>query len=139
MRIKIAAVIILMLGLVSCGKDDGSYVPAVNVNFQLPLTDPRVSKLNAIGGAVTVEGYGVAGLVIYHRPDNTYAAFDRCSSYNPQNKCAVKLDDSGLELTDPCSGAKFSVSDGSPVKAPATKSLKAYNAYVYNFQIFVTN
>jgi nitrite reductase/ring-hydroxylating ferredoxin subunit len=134
-----AIAIVLMLGLISCGKDDGSYVPTVGVNLQAPLSDPRVSALNAIGGSVLINGYGVAGLVIYHKPDGSYAAFDRCSSYNPQNKCAVTIDNTGLTLTDPCSGSKFSIADGSPVKAPATKSLKAYNAYVYNFQIFVTN
>lgn len=137
MRLK-AAVLALMLGLVACGKDS-SNIPVVGVNFQASLSDPRVSKLNAIGGAVAVNGYGVAGLVIYHRPDGSYAAYDRCSSYQPENRCAVTLDDTGLTVTDPCSGSKFSLTDGTPVKAPASKSLKAYNAYVSNFQIFVTN
>ncbi len=130
---------LIALTLLSCGKDSGDYIPSVPVNFQASLSDSRITKLNAIGGAVTVSGYGVAGLLIYRRSDGSYAAYDRCSSYQPQNKCAVTIDDTGFTVTDPCSGSKFSLDDGSPVKAPASKSLRTYTAYVNNFQLFVTN
>ncbi len=138
MKIRAVWIFSGMLFLFSCAKDN-SNVPYVSVNFQAPLTDPRLSALNAVGGAVLVSGYGVAGLVIYHEPNGSYAAYDRCSSYQPQNRCAVTLDGNSVTVTDPCSGSKFLLSDGTPAKAPATKSLKSYNAYVSNFQIFVSN
>ncbi|MCJ8211275.1 hypothetical protein MUY27_16270 [Mucilaginibacter sp. RS28] len=128
-----------LFSLVSCGKSDVSYIPYVAVNFQAPLSDPRLSKLNSPGGAVIVNGYGVAGLVLYREPDGSFAAYDRCSSYEPEKKCAVNIDDTGFTVTDPCSGSKFSLSDGSPVKAPASRSLKAYSVNVSNFVIFVSN
>lgn len=130
--------ILIAISAISCGKDS-SNVPSVSVDFEAPLTDPRLSKLNSPGGAVMVSGYGVAGLIIYHEPDGTYAAYDRCSSYQPQNKCAVILDNTGFTVTDPCSGSKFSLLDGTPTKGPATKSLRVYTVSVSNFQIFVTN
>src|SRR5476651_1348874 len=120
-----------LLGFVcfGCGKTSQSNIPSVPVSFTATLSDPRLTALNAYGGAVYITG-GVAGIIIYREPDGTYAAYDRCSSYQPQNKCAVTLDDTGFTVTDPCSGSKFSLTDGSPVKAPATKSLRSYSITV---------
>ena len=121
----------------ACAKT-GDAVPNVGVNFQASLSDPRFAALKTVGGAVVVDGYGVAGLIIYHSAYG-YVAYDRCSSYQPQNKCAVTLDNPTLTATDPCSGSKFSLTDGSPVKAPATRSLKQYAVNTDTFQIFVSN
>jgi nitrite reductase/ring-hydroxylating ferredoxin subunit len=136
---KYGILVLLSLVMLSCGKDSGSTIPSIPVNFQAALTDTRISKLNSAGGAVTVAGYGVAGLLIYRDATGGYHAYDRCSSYEPQNKCAVTIDDTGFTVTDPCSGSKVSLNDGSPVKAPASKSLRVYDAYVVNFQLFVSN
>lgn len=98
-----------------------------------------MSALNSPGGAVVISGHGVAGIIIYRRADNVFVAYDRCSSVNPQNKCAVTLDNPNLTVTDPCSGAKFSLFDGTPVKAPATKSLKSYHVTANSLYLMVTN
>jgi nitrite reductase/ring-hydroxylating ferredoxin subunit len=124
--------------LLSCGKG-GSVVPSVPVNFTASLTDPRLAPLNASGGYVVVSGYGVSGLILYRTADRRYVAYDRCSSYQPEKHCAVNVDESGFTATDPCSGSKFSLSDGGPVKAPATKSLRSYYVTVSNFEIYVSN
>jgi nitrite reductase/ring-hydroxylating ferredoxin subunit len=136
---KLFILIAISTTFFSCGKS-GNAVPDVQVNFNISLADPRYSKLNTGGSAVYVAGQGVAGIIVYHDAfDGSYKAYDRCSSYLPANKCAVTIDDSGFTVTDPCSGSKFSLTDGSPVKAPATRSLKQYNAYISNFEIFVSN
>ncbi len=114
-------------------------IPSVPVNFSAPLSDPRLSRISIAGGAVTIDGYGVCGLIIYHSFTNGYVAYDRCSSYQPENRCAVTLDSSNLNATDPCSGSKFSLNDGSPVKAPATRYLRSYSVNVSINQIFITN
>lgn len=124
--------------LAGCGKEN-LVIPDMPVNFNSPLTDPRLSRLSSPGGAVTINGYGVAGLVIYRRADNAYVAYDRCSTVNPQQKCAVTLDDPTITVTDPCSGAKFSLYDGSPVKAPAKFSLKQYTVAIAGNNLQVTN
>jgi nitrite reductase/ring-hydroxylating ferredoxin subunit len=133
---------VMILALVSmlffsCGKA-GDVVPNVPVNLSIPKTDPRITALNSQGGAVLISGAGVAGIIIY-RGNNGYVAYDRCSSYQPQKLCAVTLDDTGFTVTDPCSGSKFSLTDGSPVKAPATRPLKAYNVNTTQFEIIVYN
>ncbi|MDO3641617.1 hypothetical protein [Mucilaginibacter sp. L3T2-6] len=135
---KLLVLLIVPLLFLSCGKS-GDVVPSVPVNFQASLTDPRLAPLNASGGYVVITGYGVAGLILYRRPDRTYAAYDRCSSYQPEKHCAVNVDESGFTATDPCSGSKFSLNDGGPVKAPATKSLRSYYITVSNFEVYVSN
>jgi len=132
------SVLFISVLLTGCGKDTG-YIPDVAVNFSLPLTDPRLSRLSSPGGAVLISGYGIAGLVLYRRTDKGYAAFDRCSTVNPEQKCAITLDDPTLTVTDPCSGAKFLLEDGSPVKAPAVRALKSYTVAISGLNLHVTN
>lgn len=121
-----------------CGKSNQDYIPSVPVSFSAPLSDPRLAALNSYGGAVLITG-GVAGIILYREPNGSYAAYDRCSSYQPEKKCAVTLDSPTLTVTDPCSGSKFSLTDGSPVKAPATRSLKSYTVNIGNNEISVYN
>lgn len=139
MKRKLGILVVIVLSAFSCAKDSGDNIPSIPVNFQATLSDTRINKLNSPGSAVVVAGYGVSGLLLYRDAAGGYHAYDRCSSYQPQNKCAVTIDDTGFTVTDPCSGSKFSLNDGSPVKAPASKSLRVYDAYVSNFQLFVTN
>jgi nitrite reductase/ring-hydroxylating ferredoxin subunit len=129
--------VMLVMCCMACAKT-GDVVPNVGVNFEASLSDPRLAALKTTGGAVIIDGYGVAGLIIYHSAYG-YVAYDRCSSYQPQNKCAITLDNPTLTATDPWSGSKFSLTDGSPVKAPATRSLKQYAVNTNTFEIFVSN
>jgi nitrite reductase/ring-hydroxylating ferredoxin subunit len=135
---NIPALLIICLLFLGCGKG-GSVVPAVPVNVKIVKTDPRYTALNAPGGYAYISGAGVAGIIIYHRINDTYIAYDRCSSYMPEKLCAVTVDDTGFTATDPCSGSKFSLDDGGPVKAPATKYLRSYIVNTTQFEIFVSN
>lgn len=132
------ALICCLLSFVSCQKDNEGRIPDVPVNFRAALTDPRLSRLNSAGGAVAFENYGVAGLILYNT-GTQIVAFDRCSSVNPQQRCAVILDDPTLTATDPCSGAKYALTDGGPVKAPAVRPLKQYLVTIAGNILLVTN
>lgn len=130
--------LILLMAIVclSCGKNSDP-VPTVAVYIQGSLLSPQFSALRGVGVAINISG-GVAGIVVYHRADGAYVAYDRCSSYQPEKRCAVTIDSGDLTVTDPCSGSKFSLYDGTPVKAPATQSLLAYSVFVdsgYNIVI----
>ncbi|MGH7237799.1 MAG: Rieske (2Fe-2S) protein [Candidatus Saccharimonadales bacterium] len=127
----------MAIALSSCVKTGGD-IPNVAVNFSDATTDPRLAPLNVPGGAVLING-GVAGLILYREADGSYAAYDRCSTVNPQLLHAVTLDQGNFTVTDSYSGGKWSLIDGTPVKAPAVISLKSYNVDVANFQIFVSN
>jgi nitrite reductase/ring-hydroxylating ferredoxin subunit len=122
--------------LISCSKDETGRIWDVPVNYRVTLQEFQIKNQNNV---LLVNDKGVAGLIIYKRPDGGFSAFDRCSSVNPEKKCAVIPDDPSLTATDPCSGAKFSLYDGAPVKAPAVRSLKQYQINVSNYDILVTN
>lgn len=125
--------------LLSCSKDDEDRIPNVYVNYQITLQEFSIKSINGLLVVNKGTNTGVAGLIIYKKPNNEYVAFDRCSSVNPLQQCAVVPDDPNLTATDPCSGAKFSMYDGSPVKAPAKRGLKEYNVIITNFTLAVTN
>lgn len=136
--VRAAWIFVLVLILGGCGKAT-NVVPDVAVNLSLPLTDPRLINLSSSGRAVLLNGYGVSGLVLYRTILSGYVAYDRCSTVNPENRCAVVLDEGAFTVTDPCSGAKFLLEDGSPAKAPATISLKQYSVRVSGNTLQVTN
>lgn len=124
--------------LLSCNKDSLDRIPDAYVNYSITLQEFNIKSQNGLLLVNNQENTGVAGLIIY-KFDQTYKAFDRCSSVNPQQRCAVIPDDPNLTATDPCSGAKFSLYDGSPVKAPAKRPLKEYQVIITNFGLTVRN
>ena len=68
---------------------------------------------------------GVAGLIIMQIKDNKYVAFDRCSTVDPQRRCAVEIQGESAVAKDPCSGAKYILTNGSP-SAIAECPLRSY-------------
>jgi len=133
------AFIFLIFVLFSCSKDDEDRIPNVYVNYQITLQEFNIKSSNGLLLVNKGANTGVAGLIIYRKSNIEYVAFDRCSSVNPLQQCAVIPDDPNLTATDPCSGAKFSLYDGSPAKAPAKRGLKEYNVIISNFTLAVTN
>jgi len=134
---RFLGLIMAVMLCVSCGKED--FLPDIPVNFSAPLTDPRLNRISIAGGSVVIDGYGIAGLIICRRADNSYVAFDRCSTVNPQEKNAVIIETGGLTALDEKTGAKFSLIDGGPAKAPAERSLKQYSVTISGYTLRVTN
>ena len=126
--IKRGLILLMTIVCLSCVKNSDP-IPDVPVYIQGSLLDPAYSKLRGVGVAITIPG-GVAGIIVYHRGDGAYVAYDLCSIYQPEKKCAVNIDSGSFTATDPCSGAQFSLYDGTPAKKPASQSLKAYSVIV---------
>lgn len=131
--------IFIIICLMSCSKDNIDRIPEVYVQYKITLQEFNIKSTNGLLIVNNQANAGVAGLIIYKRADGAFVAYDRCSSVNPQKRCAVVPDDPNLTATDPCSGAKFSLFDGSPVKAPAQRSLKQYRVIITNFDLMVAN
>ena len=129
---------LFLMILTACGKNQDNIIPYVPVNFNSPLANPALLKLKSVGGAVVITGYGYAGLILY-RSSEGIMAYDRCSTVNPEKKCAVTLDDPTISVTDLCSGAKFLLMDGSAAKAPAQYPLRRYQVIVTSNNISVIN
>ncbi len=135
MKANVAIVLVTLL-VSACGKSNEQMIPDVPFDYQVSLQAFQVNKVN---GILLVPNIGVAGLIIIQKSSDSFAAYDRCSSVNPLQRCAVTVDDNGLTATDPCSGAKFSLYDGTPVKAPAKRSLKMYQVITTSASITVLN
>lgn len=129
--------VITILLLQSCGKD-GEYIDDVPVDIRITASDYRFSSLNSAGGFVVING-GVAGIILYKKTSGQIVAYDRCSTYNPEKKCAVNVNEPSITATDPCSGSLFSMEDGSSLRAPATRPLKQYQVTVTSSQITIYN
>lgn len=120
----------------SCGKEE-NFIPDVPINYNVTLVEFGIKAVNNV---LLVPNQGIAGLIIVRTPLGGFVAFDRCSTVNPDKLCKIVPDDSGLTATDPCSGAKFSLLDGTPQKAPAERSLKTYSVSLQgNITINVRN
>lgn len=134
---KILALLVC-LQMLACGKDSLNVIPYVPVNFNASLNNPALLPLKSNGGAVILPGYGYAGLILYNNGEQIMA-YDRCSTVNPEKKCALNLDNPSISVTDPCSGARFLLQDGSPGKAPAQRPLVRYNVNISGNNISVIN
>lgn len=121
MRRYLIALLLLSLNLLGCGKES-EMIPNVFVEYNVTVQE---FNIRAVNGVLLVPNQGVKGLMIV-RSGGGYVAFDRCSSVNPQEACAVEPDTNGITATDPCTGAKFLLMDGTPQKAPAVRNLRSY-------------
>ncbi len=131
----ILAIIFSFFLFVSCGKEQ-NFVPDYPVNYSVTVVEFGIKASNNV---LLVSNQGVAGLMIVRTPTGSFVAFDRCSTVNPEKACAVTPDDNGITATDPCSGGKFLLLDGSPQKAPAKLSLKSYSVSIAGNTIYVRN
>lgn len=129
---------LFMLIITACAKNQDSIIPYVPVRFYSTINNPALLKIKAPSGAVILSGYGYAGLILYNN-NGVIVAYDRASTVNPEKKCGVNLDVPSLSVTDPCSGAKFLLLDGSAAKAPAVHPLLRYQVIKKDNNISVTN
>ena len=123
-----------LLVLMGCAKE-GTFVPNRPVNYHLTIQE---FKIRAVNNVLLVPDQGVAGLLIVSTAFG-YKAYDRCSSVNPAAMCKITPDEGSITATDPCSGAKFLLTDGSPAKAPAVRNLKAYAITQGDQELHITN
>jgi len=106
----------------ACKKGGCNVVPDVNV-YRVVLFGEH-PKLRSLRVPDTVSG-GVAGIIVMKIGDNDYVAYDRCSTVNPEKRCAVRLEENGLVARDPCSEARYMLVNGSPAEI-AECPLKPY-------------
>lgn len=101
----------------SCRKNNNlNPVPSIPLDINININLPSYSALTGVGGWAYVEG-GSKGIVVYRRSIDEFVAFDRHSPAN-DGTCEQSLvtnEDNFLQLDDLCSGASFSLYDGSPI------------------------
>jgi|SRR5690606_4023968 len=106
--------VLLILGVLplACKKGGCNVIPYAPVN-RIPFSVAEYPVLAGANGSVTLKG-GVAGIIVYNT-GNEFVAYDRCSTVDPERRCAVEIDsENPLVAVDPCSKAKFILLNGSP-------------------------
>lgn len=108
-----------------CRKKD-DVVPYTRVNFTIYLNDPDFVSLQTVGNYVFVTG-GVCGILIYHKSQDEFVAFDRCCPHNASERNAVIPDTTqAAVLVCPVCISKFSMVDGFPITGIAERPLTEY-------------
>ena len=134
---KYLTIIIVIFLIKSCDKDN-NIIPNVSVDFRI-----QASELDGVGSAIyTQENYGVRGIIIYHKNNNEYVAFERSCSYRPNENCAVVQLNNEVNpsfLTDSCCNSSFLLEDGTPFSGPALLPLKQYSTNFDGTYIYVYN
>jgi len=117
MKIQFFLGIALCLLIAGCRTNRNHPVPNIPFDITIDLTLPTYDDLQGVGGYAFVNA-GSKGVIVYRRGVDDFVAFDRHSPADPEGTCSQPLtpDTSNfLLLNDACSGAQFSLFDGSPV------------------------
>lgn len=112
----------------SCRKNKNHPVPSIPFDISINIGLPSYSSLQGVSGWTYVTG-GSKGIIVYRKSYDEFVAFDRHSPAN-EGACADPLVPDSvnfLQLNDACTGAKFSLNDGSPISG-SEFGLRMYRA-----------
>lgn len=134
---RILAIIILLLIVVpGCNKDNRPSIPYAYVNLQLY---PDTMDYISIGGYKYVNA-GYRGILIYRLLPNEFLVYERCCPYDPEKTGArITVDPTNLTCTDSVCMSRFAITDGIPISGPSPYALMQYHwnfdgevLYIYN-------
>ncbi len=116
---KVQFILWMLVGLVlsACKPNQNHPVPNIPFDITIDMNLPSYDDLLGVGGYAYLNA-GSRGVIIYRRGIEDFVAFDRHSPADPDGVCATPLTpdaDNFLILNDECSGAQFSLYDGSPI------------------------
>ena len=122
---KLGLLIITAVVVFSCRNQDPTGVPLVQVDIYLYANNPSMIDVSVPGGWAYATG-GSRGIIIYRYTQDQFIAFDRHSTYLPENGCRTEVDSTFIQVADPCSESLWLIVDGSIINGPATFPLKQY-------------
>lgn len=117
MKVQYILSLLTIVVLMGCNANRNHPVPNVPFDVTIDLTLPTYDDLQGVGGYAFVNA-GSRGVIVYRRGVDEFVAFDRHSPADPGGDCPQPLTPDAnnfLLLNDTCSGAQFSLFDGSPV------------------------
>jgi nitrite reductase/ring-hydroxylating ferredoxin subunit len=133
-------IVVILIGIQSCREKLYEPMPYINVNFSLGLNDPGNGNLTGIGGILVVPDHGLTGVIVYHRGEDDYVAYERTCPYKPSDRCAVSIDDNLVSVTDSaCCESRFLLNDGLTAQGPSVAPLHQYRVFLSNSTLYITN
>ncbi len=119
------------------GDDPIPFVPFSEIYINLSL--PAYVPLKLDGGSMPIDG-GVRGIILYRVDADTYLAYERNCSFQPNEACAtVDIHISQLYMFDPCCGSTFSFANGTPLGGVAWRPLRRYRTQVNSEILTITD
>ncbi len=134
------AIGLIFLLFSNCNVNKVHPVPSVPFDVIVDINLPLYNNLLGVGGYAIVNNAGYNGVVVYRRNLNEFVAFD-LQSPAEDGTCTTPLainEDNFLQLDDLCSGATFSLYDGSPMSG-SKFGLRMYICYydgIRNLRIY---
>ncbi len=120
-------VLVSVLMLWSCRKDERGGVPIVPVDISINVNNPAYADVVVPGGWLYLTG-GSLGLIVYRSSPTSFVVVDRHCPYKPEDVCRVAVDESQITARDAdCCGSSYLITDGSVTQGPAALSLHRYN------------
>lgn len=133
--------LVFTINLTGCENELGD-VPLPFRDFQdiiINLDLPEYRNLTNDKGYIYIDG-GVRGIIVYHESGNTYYAYERNCSYEPNNACAtVEVHTSSLYMVDTCCGSIYSFPNAFPTREPARSPLRIYESSLQGRTLTITD
>jgi hypothetical protein len=130
-----------LLFVISCNKNRNHPVPSSPFDISINISLPSYADLQGVGSWTYVSG-GAKGIIVYRKSYDQFVAFDRQSPADGGADCATPLTPDStnfLQLNDICSGARFSLYDGSPMSG-SDYGLRQYQVvWDGNFMVRIYN
>jgi hypothetical protein len=112
--------LILCLG---CRDRNNNRVPEVPVNIAINIYQPDFFNLTVPSGWVYITG-GSRGIIVFRKSTTEFVALERHSPYQPEDNCAVVVNEDNVIVSDPCSDSQWLIMDGTIVQGPTAFALE---------------
>lgn len=142
----------ILLGLISCNRDEFDPIPYVLVDFYIDLSDPEFFNLSVPTGyalissstnnlGIYASGFDNNGIIIYNATDDEFLAFDRTCPYDYAilNKSIAVNVDGVYAVCPSCESSWALPSFGAPSSGPSKYPLKEYRVTLNGQFLHVTN
>ena len=121
-------IVIFLLALTSCNKEDDHPVPYVRVELDINVIH---YNLNQPGMSAELVGHGYRGIFIYRMSQDQFRAFDRACPDNP-HQCTLNISKENQVIAEAdCCESDFILIDGSSVESVSNYPLREYRT-VFN-------
>jgi hypothetical protein len=121
-----------------CRDRNTNRVPDVPVNIAINIYQPDFFNLTVPSGWVYITG-GSRGIIVYRKSTNEFVALERHSPYEPQDNCAVVVNEDNVIVSDPCSDSQWLITDGTIVQGPTAFALETYRTSFSDPILYITN
>jgi hypothetical protein len=132
------ALITLLFILSGCRDRNTNRVPDVPVNIAINIYQPDFFNLTVPSGWVYITG-GSRGIIVYRKSTTEFVALERHSPFQPEDNCAVVVNEDNVIVSDPCSDSQWLIMDGTIVQGPTAFALETYRTSFSDPILYITN